>query len=310
MKVLVTGSSGLIGSAVCQFLAAKGHDPVTMDVRPSPIKDFSPRFHDVTNLEELRKAVKNIDGIIHLAAVSRVIDAQRNPALCHTVNVEGTKRILTALSELQDPPWFVYGSSREVYGEPKSIPVAETHPLKPINIYGDSKVEAEKLLTETYMRHNAAAIIFRYSSVYGSVYDYQTRVIPAFIQGALIGEPLRVDCPEHVFDFTYVSDAAEATIMGVEALKEGKITGIETLNVSPGRGTSLKELVILVGEVTGKETITFRGEKRSYDVGRYVGDVHKLAAVLGYSCKTDLKEGLTRLCSEYKMFFSAGCGPI
>jgi len=204
----------------------------------------------------------------------------------------------------------VYGSSREVYGEPKNIPVAETHPLKPINIYGDTKVEAEKLLTEAYMRHNAAAIIFRYSSVYGSVYDHQTRVIPAFIQGALREEALRVDYPEHVFDFTYVSDAAEATIMGMEALSEGKITGIETLNVSPGCGTSLKELVILVGEVTGKKTITFRGEKRSYDVGRYVGDVHKLAAVLGYSCKTDLKEGLTRLCSEYKMFFSAGCGPI
>ncbi len=98
--------------------------------------------------------------------------------------------------------------------------------------------------------------------------------------------------------------------MGVEALSEGKIKGIESFNVSPGRGTSLNELVILVGEVTGKETSTFRGEKRSYDVGRYVGDVHKLATVLGYSCKTDLKEGLTRLCSEYVMFFSAGCEPI
>ena len=302
----MTGSSGLIGTSVCRSLVTDGYEPVTMDIRPSQYNEFKPRFHDITDRREVKKAVKDIQGVIHLAAVSRVIDAQNAPNLCRHVNVEGTKNILTSLSNHQKQPWIVYGSSREVYGEPKKLPVTENHRLEPINVYGESKVEAEKLISDYCFRENAAAIIFRFSNVYGSVYDHSTRVVPAFVRFALQGKAVRMDCPDHVFDFTHVDDTSDAIMRGVDSLIENKMEGVDSFNVSPGEGTSLTELIMIIGEIIGNNVATFPGEKRSYDVKRYVGDCTKLEAILGYVCKIKIKEGLTTFCNEFREFLHRG----
>jgi nucleoside-diphosphate-sugar epimerase len=296
LKILVTGSSGLIGSAVCTALRNSGFDPLTMDLR-TPYTGEAPAFRDITDVSESSRALRGVEGVIHLAAVSRVIDAQNNPERCLHVNVAAFENLMKMIVERPHPPWIIYGSSREVYGEPRYLPVDENHPLDPINVYGESKVKAEGILT-----HNKGSInslIFRFSNVYGSKHDHPTRVVPAFLSGALEGKPLRIDSLDHVFDFTHVRDVAEALTVGVKKLSNGEIEGSDTLNISPGVGTSLSELVELIRGVTGTEITTIAGDKRSYDVARYIGNVEKLEARLGYRCRTQLKEGLSLMYEEY-----------
>ncbi len=296
MKILITGSSGLIGTSVCRKMFERGFEPITMDLRQSPDPDFQPQFTDINDPNEVKKAIKDVQGVIHLAAISRVIDGEKYPSLCRKTNIYGSENIFKAATESSLHPWVIYGSSREIYGEPETIPVYETHPVNAINVYGETKVHTENNLRSS---RGINSIIFRYSNVYGSVYDHKTRVIPAFMRGALLDQPLRVDCPNHVFDFTYVQDVAEATVRGAEALINDRIQGCTTFNVSPGIGTSLTELVNIVAGVTGKEVTTVPGIKRDYDVGQYIGDSSHLKKVLGYQCQTSLLKGLQLLYEDY-----------
>jgi len=301
MKILVTGSSGLIGNAICEKLSERRITPITMDINSSPNPKFHPKFSDVRDIVEVSRALKNVEGVIHLAAVSRVIDGEKNPTLCTSTNIQGTNNILDVLTKTDPYPWVIFGSSREVYGEPIAFPVSEDHPLNPMNVYGETKKESETRIQEKVFSHNIDSVIFRYSNVYGSIYDHPTRVIPAFMWAALKDQPLRIDCPDHIFDFTFIDDTVEATMCGVEALAHGSSRGVRKYNVSPGIGTSLMELVDIISGVTGKELITVPGRRREYDVGKYYGDVKALETDLGYKCSTSIKTGLTkyfRACME------------
>ena len=299
MKILITGSSGLIGTAICQKIYEKGFEPVTMDIKPSHNPEFQPQFSDINDPIEVKKAIKEVQGVIHLAAVSRVIDGERHPTLCRKTNIHGSDNIIKEAEKSPRHPWVIYGSSREIYGEPTYVPVPETHTLTPINVYGETKAHTENNLRQQATQSEVNSIIFRYSNVYGSVFDHKTRVIPAFMRAALNDQPLRIDCSDHIFDFTYIEDVAEATLLGVEGLSNGVIEGCHEFNVSPGVGTSLLELVELISKVTEKEVTTVPGQRRDYDVGRYIGDVSKLEKILGYRCQTTLMEGLGRLNTDY-----------
>jgi UDP-glucose 4-epimerase len=298
LKILVTGSSGLIGSAVCANLQAEGFDVLTMDIRNCQGDNSIPCFGDILNGCELRRAVDGVEGIIHLAGVSRVAVAQENPTRCLQVNVGGLKNLIEAMKKQCELPWIIFASSKEVYGEPQYLPVDEGHILNPINVYGKSKQICESMLANA-AKSGIVSLIYRFSNVYGSIYDYPTRVIPAFLGGAIDGKPLRVDSPDHVFDFTYVGDVAMAIAMAVDKMAAGEFTGANVFNLSPGKGTSLTELLEIIKNVIGKEVATAQGKQRSYDVVRYVGNCAKLKSAMGYECRVQLKQGLEQMCADY-----------
>lgn len=274
----------------------KGFNVITMDTRVNPKTYAKPDFRNLLDSNELSEAVKSVDGIVHLAAVSRVIDAQVNPELCRLTNVEGLRNLIHYAKKQVKRPWIVFASSREVYGEPEYFPVSEEHKLKPINVYGNCKKLAEEQLTDPMT--SIPAIIFRYSNVYGSSFDYPTRVIPAFLWGVLSGTPLRVDSPSHVFDFTHVRDAAGAIVAAVEKLTSNEFEGHKIFNLSTGRGTSLTQLIDILKGLIGKDVETLAGKNRDYDVSRYIGDCRKVKRDLGFQCQISLKEGLDLMIEE------------
>jgi nucleoside-diphosphate-sugar epimerase len=298
LKILVTGSSGLIGSAVCPILQAEGFDVLTMDIRKGQYGDAIPCFKDILDGCELGRAVEGVAGIIHLAGVSRVVDAQRSPERCLRVNVDGLKNLIEAMEKQRELPWLIFASSREVYGEPLYLPVDEGHVLNPINVYGKSKQICEGML-ENAAKSGMTSLIYRFSNVYGSIYDYPTRLIPAFLVGAIEGKTLRVDSADHVFDFTYVGDVAVAIATAANRLANGDFIGANVFNLSPGKGTSLTELLEIIKRVVGKEVTTTRGRERKYDVARYVGNCTKLKSAMGYECRMQLKQGLEQMCADY-----------
>ena len=301
MNILITGSSGLIGSAIIPLLETDGHVIRGFDIRPPPSKNNTSFIvEDITDSKARQQAIKDIDGIIHLAAVSRVLDAENDPEKCFDINVKGTMSLLSDLAKQDNPPWIIYGSSREVYGSAPTMPVSEEQFLKPVNIYAESKVTSESLMRNYARLTNRSAIIFRFSNVYGSIHDHATRVIPAFVRASVTGNGIRIDGENHTFDFTHVDDTARAIRAAVEHIEDESLTGIETINVVSGKGTTLKQLANLVKSISGEEIPITRGKPRDFDVDHFIGDPSHMENVLGICCDTPLSTGIERLMNDYR----------
>ncbi|KGM32323.1 NAD-dependent epimerase/dehydratase family protein, partial [Inquilinus limosus] len=219
MKILVTGSRGLIGTEMMRRLAEAGHRPVPFDIAHDP---GTPGHGDIRDRDRLRQAMEGCDGVLSLAAVSRVIDGERNPELCWDVNVNGTGAVLqVALEQPADRrPWVIYASSREVYGDAAALPVPEDAPLRPLNIYGRSKAAAEAAVGRAREDGLATAIV-RFSNVFGSTADHGNRVVPAFARAAATGGTISIEGAENTFDFTHVDDIGRGLSLLIECLEEG-----------------------------------------------------------------------------------------
>jgi nucleoside-diphosphate-sugar epimerase len=185
VRILVTGAGGLIGSALVPLAERRGWDVRCLDIRREPGEDL--RRPGV-----LEAAVAGVDGVVHLAAVSRVVWAERDPELCRATNVDVLGRLLGLLARQSSNPWLVFASSREVYGDAAEIPVAEDAPLRPMNVYARSKVAGERLVREA-VDAGLRGSICRFSSVYGSVRDHADRVVMAFAGAAARGGAMRVE---------------------------------------------------------------------------------------------------------------------
>lgn len=303
-KLLVTGGAGLIG---CELVRKLADQPIwslrVLDLQSKP-SDLNCNLEwiqgNILDHKTRRKALADIDGVLHLAAVSRVIDAENDPVQCMKSNVVGTQMLLQDAANSQVPPWIVYGSSREVYGEPTSLPVAETSDLVPVNVYGVSKIACEHLIKLYSTRTGQGTATIRYSNVYGNMNDQLSRVVPKFIMQALKGETLSVHGEDTLFDFTHVEDAVEATIRLLGKLRIDPKLVIEPIHVVTGQGTSLHELAKLVVKTTGSHSLIKIDAARDYDVQRFVGNPSRMNEVLGMTTRVTLAEGLRRFAETMK----------
>ncbi|MGW0703058.1 NAD-dependent epimerase/dehydratase family protein [Streptomyces sp. NPDC002867] len=294
-RILVTGSRGLIGSALVRALTGSGHEPVHYDIAGD-------HRQDVTDLHALSAAMTGCSGVVHLAGVSRVVWGQRDPVRCRRVNVDGTRNVLTAAAKAAGtPPWVLFGSSREVYGQAVRLPVLESAPYAPLNCYARSKTEAESLVRAARESGLNASIV-RFSSVYGSIADHADRVAPAFARLASQGTTLRVDGSDTILDFTHLDDVVGALVRMAEILSVGD--RLPTLHLVSGDGTRLAELAHFAVATAGGGRVTL-GRPRTYDVERFVGDPGRAGRVLGWCARVDIEEGMRRLIEA----FSAHGGP-
>lgn len=292
-RVLVTGSSGLVGSALVRALQQRGTLVGTFDLR-----EHGDALGDVRDRERVASAVASVDGVIHLAAISRVIWGERDPDGCWETNVGGTSNVLEAARRAPHAPWVIFASSREVYGEPERLPVTEECPFRPVNIYGRSKVEGERLVEgarETGMR----ACTIRLSNVFGSVSDHADRVVPAFVRAAISGDELRVDGAEHTFDFTHVDDVARGIVTLAELLTSNE-PAPPPIHLVTGQPTTLGQLAALAIRLAGTSTTMRESPARDFDVARFVGDAERARRVLGWQPRVSLPDGLARLIHEFR----------
>jgi len=285
--VLVTGSSGLIGTAVCGVLQSCG-----AGVRRFDLVDHS---GDVRDPVALGAAMQGCTGVIHLAGVSRVVWGERDPEACHRTNVFGTQNVVNATLEGLLRPWLIFGSSREVYGQSPVLPVTEAFPLQPQNHYARSKVTAERAVQRA-VEDGLRASILRFSTVYGSARDHADRVIPAFCRAALRNMPLRVEGDGNSLDITHVSDVAACIEKVIRALTRGE--GAPPVHLTSGQSTPLLELARLVVQLTGSRSEIVTVASRDFDVMNFVGDPSLAQASFGWRSQTPLRVGLRTLISE------------
>lgn len=294
-NVLITGYQGLIGSFLVKQLFGTDINTIQIDNRFPP--DHL-HYGDIRDTKLLKKIIPNCQGIIHLAAVSRVVWGQQDPQLCWDVNVEGTRNLLNVALQTMHKPWIIYASSREVYGQQSIFPVTENAELMPLNIYARSKLAAEQLVTE-YRQHGLLTAILRFSSVYGSANDYADRVIPAFCRAAVQNNILRVDGVNNVFDFTHVSDTVAGIILVMQKLKQG-INNLPPIHLTTGNGTSLLDVVLLIQQVLNKKVVYKEAPARTYDVHQFYGDVTRSKELLAWEAKIALQQGLANLIAQYQ----------
>tara|TARA_R110002096_G_scaffold433101_1_gene651215 strand:- start:12783 stop:13691 length:909 start_codon:yes stop_codon:yes gene_type:complete len=291
-KILVTGSSGLIGTAVCAALESRGHA-----VRRFDIADHQDGAGDILAPTDLNAAMKDCTGVIHLAAVSRVIWGERDPERCHKTNVVGTRNIIDRLRSGDQRPWLIFGSSREVYGQSRVLPVAENAPLQPMNHYARSKVEAERAVKQAVNAGLRASVI-RFSTVYGTIADHADRVIPAFCRAAISGLPLRVEGDTNRLDITHVADVADCISKVVNHLSEGK--SLEPMHLTTGLGTSLSDLARRVVHLARSESEIITMAPRDFDVAAFIGDPGFAGAQIGWRPTVPLELGLRELISRFQ----------
>lgn len=290
MKILITGSEGLIGRALSERLKKMNLEIIHFDKK---FPTIHPYYGDILNRDKLENAVKDCVGVIHLAAVSRVIWGEKDPELCWKTNYEGTQSVIESALLSPKKPWILYASSREVYGNPSLLPATEETPWNPINIYGESKVAAEKAILEARANELNTAIV-RYSNVYGSLHDHHDRVIPAFCKAAALGNPIRVDGSANTFDFTYIDDVVEGTLKIISLLNENK-ENLSTFHLTTGKETSLREAAELANKIGKKQSEIIEAPPRNYDVPNFYGNSTKTRNILGWKPMVGIEEGIERL---------------
>jgi len=293
MTILITGSSGLIGSALTRHYLENDIRVSGADWRATRVSERV----DVADTDAMAPLLNGVTGIIHLAAVSRVIHGQRDPARCWVTNVEATGQLLDAAARAANPPWFIYASSREVYGTQETQPVSEDAPLQPVNVYARSKVAAE-LLVSAARNAGLVTATLRFASVYGSVDDHTDRVVPAFVAAAAAGGILRVDGKDCAFDINHVDDVIRGIVSVAEILAAGE-RHLPTLHFVSGRSTGLLELAQMCCRIAGRGARIVEAPSRDFDVHRFVGNPQRARSVLGWETTIDLETGLARLAGEF-----------
>ncbi|HEX8109596.1 MAG TPA: NAD-dependent epimerase/dehydratase family protein [Kofleriaceae bacterium] len=238
------------------------------------------------------------DGVLHLAAVSRVLWGEREPERCWSTNVGGLGNILALAATAPARPWIIFASSREVYGQPDRLPVTEDWPVRPVNTYGRSKAAGEQLVAAA-RRDGVRACTIRLSNVFGSTEDHADRVVPAFARAAALGRELRVDGAGHTFDFTHVDDVARGIATLAELLAMNEVVP-PPIHLVSGTPTTLGELASAAIRIAGAGSSVRHAPPREFDVARFVGSPARAKALLGWSPRISLEEGLARLIRAFR----------
>lgn len=301
MNILVTGSSGTIGTRLCEKLLAAGHTVYGVDRVPNK---WNPEIQALTTMvdlcidEQLGSIPTDIDVIVHLAANARVYELVEHPERAQE-NIVSTFNILE-FARKNSVQKFIFASSREVYGNITAD--VYTEDMARIenceSPYTASKVAGEALV-ESYMRcYGVNSIIFRFSNVYGA-YDDSVRVVPLFIRQARANEKMTIFGKEKELDFTYVDDTVGGIIQGIEQFDS--VQG-ETINLAYGQGTTILKLAETVKELLGSSSEIELSESRTGEITHYIASISKAQRLLNYSPVTPFDEGIRKAVEWYQEY--------
>lgn len=289
-KVVVTGGAGFIGSHLVEALLAgtagevvvldnlaRGRMENLADVRSDPRLRFIEA--DVRDPDDVREAVAGARLVYHLAAQATVMGASRNIDYTFTTNVVGTYNVLKAAAH-EGVRRVVFTSSREVYGEPLSLPVDEGHPLLSINSYGASKVAGEAVCRAFSREAKLESVVLRLANVFGPR-DFG-RVIPHWIEQARSGNDIVVYGGDQIIDFVWVGDVVEALLRAAAS-----DVPLPPINIASGTGTKIMDLARRIGQLAGRPTEIRVVPARSIEVTRFIGSAERMTELLGLVPPTD-----------------------
>lgn len=303
MHILITGSSGQIGTNLALRLLDEGHKVFGVDKRintwtdrvPTLLQDLAAPYRDfVGGIGSV--PYPKVDLVIHLAANAKVHELVQLPHRAME-NITLTFNVLEYCRHNNLP--LIFSSSREVYGDIHRYITEEQHAdfAYTESPYSASKIAGEALVYSYARCYGLRYLVFRFSNVYGR-YDNDIermeRVIPLFIRDLSHGEQVTVYGREKTLDFTYVDDCVGGIVAGAERLAAGAVTN-ETINLAYGQGNTLVQMAEYIAHALHvPPRIAVEPSKRIGEVTHYVADISRAQELLGYQPQVPLEEGIRR----------------
>lgn len=316
MTYLITGGAGYIGAHVVRALTLAGEDVVVLDDLSSGLRDRLPQDvplveGSVLDGELLARTFEQhrVDCVVHLAAKKQVGESVARPLHYYEQNVQGLQVLLGAMAAA-GVPRFVFSSSAAVYGMPDVDLVTEDTPCLPMSPYGETKLAGEWLARAAGQAHGISTACLRYFNVAGAATPELAdtgvfNLVPMVFEKLTAGEAPQIfgdDYPTPdgtcVRDYIHVEDLAEAHVAAARALadgtaRDGRVRDL-TVNIGRGEGVSVREMVDLIAEVTGRsEPAAAVTPRRPGDPARVVASAGRINKELGWTARRDVRDMVT-----------------
>jgi len=306
MRVLVTGGAGYIGATATSMLLDKGHDVTVLDDLSTGHRDSvdsRAKFIEGSLLDSrsIKTSLTGCDAVMHFAAKALVGESVERPELYHEINVNGSKNLLAEM-QVSGINRIVFSSSCATYGQPESSPISESAPTLPINPYGQSKLDVDKMLTEA-AKNWLGAVSLRYFNVAGALkissgwlaerHETETHLIPNILH-ATSEKPLKVfgtDWPTPdgtcIRDYIHVVDLIDAHIKALDLLV---LNNHRIFNLGSGTGHSVAEVIFAAGNVVERSIPCENYARRAGDPAVLVADITRAKSELGWAPTHSLEE--------------------
>jgi UDP-glucose 4-epimerase len=306
MRLLVTGGAGYIGSVVAAMLVDAGDDVTVLDDLSTGHDDaVPPRARlvkgSITDAGALL-GEQRYDGVLHFAARSLVPESVEHPGRYWHNNVGGTLALMDAM-RAHGVTRLIFSSTAAAYGDPSTVPIAETAPAVPTNPYGASKLAVDLAIRDYTQAYGLASVSLRYFNVagallgpdgrYGERHALETHLIPIALQVAAGARPALdiygTDYPTPdgtcVRDYLHVTDLADAHLRALRIASPG---AHRVINLGSGAGHSVRQVAEAVGRVTGRELPVREMARRAGDPAVLVASNALAATELGWAPTRDL----------------------
>ncbi len=305
MRVVVTGGAGYIGSLLIKRLMDQGYGVVSIDnlmrgdyshLRRVGAQERTELVEgDIRDPGSLKGIFDGADAIAHLAALPGLVLCGKRPEEAISINIYGTHQVLETARRL-DIGRVVFCSSAAVYGKPIEMPVSEDHPLRPLNLYGVTKLSGEKLMEAYWENHGIETVSLRFGNVYGvGLFTNYETVIPKFVLQGLGGEPLTVyGDGDSSRDFVHVEDIVQAIILSLRAKGLGGSffnVGGETLRI----GALAKMVACSLRKATGNEVEITHLPPRPGETKQFSYNLEKIERGLGYKARWGVEKGIEQI---------------
>jgi dTDP-glucose 4,6-dehydratase len=304
-RVLVTGAAGFIGSHVVERLV-RDDAAVRAFVRYNSRNDYGwlerseldlqrdveVFVGDLANPEAVAGSASGVDTILHLGALIPIPYSYRHPREFVSANVEGTVNVLEACRR-HAVRRLVHTSTSEVYGTPETVPIAESHRLRPQSPYAATKVAADQIALSYHLSFGVPVAVVRPFNTFGPRQSARA-VIPTVVSQALTRDRIELGSVDTSRDFVYVDD----TVTGILACGEAALTEGEVVNLGTGVDVSISDVVERVLRLIGTNAELTLDPKRvrpqGSEVERLVADATKARRLLGWEPSVEFDEGLRR----------------
>ncbi|MFE7273525.1 UDP-glucose 4-epimerase GalE [Streptomyces sp. NPDC057623] len=308
MTWLITGGAGYIGAHVARAMTDAGERVLVLDDlsagRPARLPAHIPLVEGSSLDGDLLKRVfaeHGVTGVVHLAARKQVAESVAQPTRYYRENVGGLATLLEAVAEA-GVKRFLFSSSAAVYGNPDVDLITEDTACAPVNPYGETKLAGEWLVRAAGHAHGIATVCLRYFNVAGAASPELAdtgvfNIVPMVFDRLTRDEAPRIfgdDYPTPdgtcVRDYIHVADLAEAHLAAARRLGEADASGDLTVNIGSGAGVSVRELVTVIGEVTGDARPAVVENRRPGDAPRAVASAARAAEKLGWTARRGVRE--------------------
>jgi nucleoside-diphosphate-sugar epimerase len=306
-KFLVTGGAGFIGSNICRKLVSDGCFVRVVDNlltgKRSNLDGIIDKIEfieaDMGDEKVARRAMQDIDVVLHQGALPSVPRSVEDPATTHKHCLDATFTLLLAARDARIKR-FVYASSSSAYGDSPTLPKIETMVANPLSPYAVAKLVGEYYCKVFYDVFGLETISLRYFNIFGPYQDPSSQyaaAIPAFVTAILKDTPPTVyGDGQQSRDFTYVDNVVEANLLAARA----KQTKGQVLNIACGQRITINETIDLINELLGKDVDTAYADQRPGDVKHSLADISLAENVIAYKPVVDFRTGLQKAIHWYR----------